>query len=69
LFCSGTRDTYASPDELTAAARKLPNAHVHLLDGADHGFNVLKSSGRTREDVWADATDALLGFMRKSGWL
>ena len=37
----------------------MRHSAVHLLEGADHGFSVLKSSGRAREDVWAEATDAL----------
>ena len=64
LFCSGTRDSYASPDELTAAAALVPDAHVHLLDGADHGFATLKSSGRSREDVWAGAAGMLVEWLR-----
>lgn len=64
LFCSGTRDSYASPDELAAAAALVPDARVHLLDGADHGFAALKSSGRSREDVWAEAAGVLVGWLR-----
>jgi len=60
LFCSGTRDTFASPDELRAAAAKIPRAAVHLLEAADHGFAVPKASGRTREDIWSEAADAML---------
>jgi len=45
LFCSGTRDAFATPDELAAAASKTPRATVNWLDGADHGFAVLKSRG------------------------
>lgn len=56
LFCSGTNDNFASPAELREAAGLVPNNNVHLLDHADHGFNVPKSSGRTREDIWAEAT-------------
>ena len=63
LFCSGTRDTFAEPHELRQAAGKAPHADVHLLDGADHGFSVLKSSGRRRQDVWDDATSALLAWL------
>ncbi|HLF77445.1 MAG TPA: alpha/beta family hydrolase [Dehalococcoidia bacterium] len=63
LFCSGTRDTYATPDELAAASALVSGSTIHLLDGADHGFNVLKASGRTREQVWAEATQALLTFL------
>ncbi len=59
LFCSGTRDPFASPDELAAVAALVPDARVHLLDGADHGFATLKSSGRSREDVWAEAAGVL----------
>ena len=63
LFCSGTRDTFATPDELAAAAALVPDAWVHLLDGADHGFAVLKSNGRSREDVWAEAAGVLVGWL------
>lgn len=64
LFCSGTRDPFASAEELRAAATLVPNASVHALDGADHGFAVPKSSGQTRQDVWAEAVDALLVWLR-----
>ena len=63
LFCSGTRDLFASPDELAAAAALVPGARVHLLDGADHGFATLKSSGRSREDVWAEAAGVLVEWL------
>ena len=63
LFCSGTRDAFASPDELTAAAALVPDARVHLLDGADHGFATLKSSGRSREDVWDEAAGVLVEWL------
>ena len=63
LFCSGTRDAFATPEELAAAASTVPRATVHPLEGADHGFAVLKSSGRTREDVWSEATGFLLSWL------
>ena len=63
LFCSGTRDAFATPDELAAAAALVPGAWVHLLDGADHGFAVLKASGRSREDVWVEAAGVLVGWL------
>lgn len=62
LFCSGTRDNFATPDDLTAVASKMPNASFHELDGADHGFAVLKRSGRVREDVWKEAADVFLDW-------
>ena len=63
FFCSGTRDTFATPGELAIAAAKVPNSSVRMLEGADHGFAVLKSSGRTRTDVWEEAADHLLAWL------
>ena len=65
LFCSGTRDSFGTPQELEAAAADVPKATVRLLEGADHGFSVLKSTGKTREDVWAEAVDVMLGWLRE----
>jgi predicted alpha/beta-hydrolase family hydrolase len=63
LFCSGTNDAFGSPAELKAAAKKARGSTVHLLEGADHGFAVKKASGRTREDVWLEAVDAMVEFL------
>ena len=63
LFCSGTRDAFASPDELRTAASMVPQSKIKLLDDADHGFETLKSSERTRRDVWAEAIDALVDWL------
>ncbi len=63
LFCSGTGDAFASPDELRAAASTVPRAAVHLLVDADHGFAVPKATGRTREDVWDEAAGALIKWV------
>ena len=63
LFCSGTRDTFGTPEELRAASAKVPNSRLMLLEGADHGFKVLKSSGRTIEDVWGDALEKTVAWL------
>ena len=55
LFVSGTRDAFGAPDELKATAKKVRGSKMHLLDGADHGFAVKKSTGRTKDDVFAEA--------------
>jgi predicted alpha/beta-hydrolase family hydrolase len=65
LFCSGTNDAFASPDELHAAAGKTPNPTVHLMEAADHGFNAPKSSGRTRDDIHQEAVDALRNWLSR----
>jgi predicted alpha/beta-hydrolase family hydrolase len=64
FFCSGTNDAFASPDELSVAASKVRLSTLHLLNGADHGFAVRKSSGSTRDDVWAEAVAALLDWLQ-----
>lgn len=64
LVCSGTRDTFGTPDELQASIAQVPRAQLHLLDGADHGYNVLKSSGRARTHVWTEAAEAAALFLQ-----
>lgn len=66
LFCSGTRDNFALPGNLAAVVGKMQNAMFHELDGADHGFSVLKSSSRAREDVWKEVADVLLEWVEES---
>jgi predicted alpha/beta-hydrolase family hydrolase len=66
LFCSGTNDTFGSPDELRATAKMVRRSRLHLLDGADHGFAVRKSSGRTREDVWYEAVAAMVEWLESA---
>jgi hypothetical protein len=65
LFCSGTRDAFASPDELRAAGKGVRRATLHLLEAADHGFAVPKASGRTREQVWPEAVSAMVKWLSK----
>lgn len=56
LFLQGTRDALAGLDLLTPVVEGLgERATMHVIDGADHGFHVLKRSGRTD----ADALDEL----------
>ncbi|MEX2160020.1 MAG: alpha/beta family hydrolase [Dehalococcoidia bacterium] len=64
LFCSGTRDAFATPDELREVVALMPGAALHLLADADHGFAVPKSSGRTRQDIYEEAVAALLDWLR-----
>ena len=55
LFVSGTRDSLASQDALTAAVKAIKGpVTMHWLESADHGYRPKKSSGRTVEDVAAE---------------
>jgi predicted alpha/beta-hydrolase family hydrolase len=52
LFLQGTRDKLAGLDLLRPIVEGLgPRATLHVAEGADHGFDVLKRSGRTAADV------------------
>lgn len=47
LFLQGTRDALADLDLMKAVCGGLPSATLHVVEGADHGFHCLRSSGRT----------------------
>jgi len=63
LFLQGTRDTLADLDLLRPVIDNLGSrATLHVVDGADHGFNVLKRSGRTPADVMDELTRTMEGW-------
>ncbi len=52
LFLQGTRDDLADLTLLRPIVKRLGRrATLHVIDGADHGFEVLVRSGRTNADV------------------
>jgi hypothetical protein len=52
LFVQGDRDALAELPRLSPAVRKLgARATLHVVRAADHGFDVLVRSGRTRADA------------------
>ena len=54
LCLSGTRDALCRRDLMEKVLEKTRGWTMHWLEGADHSFHVLKSSGRTDEDVIAE---------------
>jgi predicted alpha/beta-hydrolase family hydrolase len=55
LFLQGTRDALADLALMQPLVGSLaPRSSLHVLDGADHAFHVLKRSGRTDEDILAE---------------
>jgi len=55
LFLQGTRDTFADLSLLRPVLEKLgARATLHVVEDADHGFGMLKRSGRTTADVIAE---------------
>lgn len=56
---NGTRDGFCTPELMERALTTVTAPwDMHWLDGADHSFHVLKSSGRTDADVLSEMADA-----------
>lgn len=68
LFVSGERDALADMALLRSVVAGLGDrATLHVVAGADHGFNVPAKSGRTGAEAEADALDALAGWITRQG--
>jgi predicted alpha/beta-hydrolase family hydrolase len=64
LFLSGTRDALCTPALMErAVATMTAPVEMHWVDGADHSFHVLKSSGRTDGQVMEEIAET------SSGWV
>jgi len=68
LFLQGTRDALADLPSIRAVTDRLgTRAVLHVIDGADHSFAVLKRSGRTNESVRAELVSVIAGWSAKAG--
>ncbi|UCH83852.1 MAG: alpha/beta hydrolase, partial [Candidatus Latescibacterota bacterium] len=66
LFVQGTRDRLADVDMMTDLCRSLgKRATLHIVDGGDHSFNVLKRSGRDQSEVMQEIADAVSSWINK----
>jgi predicted alpha/beta-hydrolase family hydrolase len=64
LCFNGTRDDLCRPDLMEAVLRRVrPTFTMHWLEGADHSFHVLKSSGRTDAQVLGEVGDATTAWI------
>jgi hypothetical protein len=68
LLLSGTRDTFCTPELMRDVHERLSSARpdawtLHWLEGADHGYHVLKRSGRTDADVLGETGDAVRAWI------
>jgi predicted alpha/beta-hydrolase family hydrolase len=66
LCLNGTRDELCRPDLMEAALVRAANPRwrMHWLDGADHSFHVLKSSGRNDAAVLEEVGDVSARWLR-----
>ena len=59
LCVNGTRDPFCTPELMKRVLERVTTPWEMLwLDGADHSFHVLKSSGKTDAQVMTEVADA-----------
>src|SRR5262249_37671391 len=61
LFLSGTRDPFATPDELRALTSALPQADLQLFEGGDHSLHGTKKKEDLLETVMDSAARWIIG--------
>ena len=65
---NGTRDGFCTPALMKRALTTVTAPwEMHWLEGADHSFHVLKSSGRTDADVVNEMADASARWVTRLG--
>lgn len=63
LFLQGTRDEFAQLDLLRGVCDRLGDrARLHLIEGGDHSFHVLKKTGRTDAEVFTELLSTLTAW-------
>ncbi|HEX6559618.1 MAG TPA: alpha/beta family hydrolase, partial [Longimicrobiales bacterium] len=63
LFLQGTRDTLADLELMQQVHAGLgEHATLHIIDGADHSFAVLKRSGRSNEEVLREMAETIAAW-------
>jgi predicted alpha/beta-hydrolase family hydrolase len=68
LFLQGTRDSLADLSLLTPVCQRLaPQATLHVVEGGDHSFKVLKRSGRTDEEVLGELAETMVHWLARLG--
>lgn len=64
LFLQGTRDELADLALLRPEIAKLGDrATLHIVEAADHGFDVLVRSGRTHDEVLDELAETIAGWI------
>jgi predicted alpha/beta-hydrolase family hydrolase len=70
LFLQGTRDPLSDLTLLGPVLERLgERVTLHVVDGADHSFAVLKRSGRSKQDVLEELGDAVVEWAAHRGVL
>ena len=65
LFIQGSRDAFGAPEELRPFMQKLKApAELHVVEGGDHSFKVLKRAGLSQADVYKSVQDRIDQWLR-----
>ena len=65
LFVQGSRDAFGTPEELRPFMQKLKApAELHVVEGGDHSFKVLKRAGLSQADVYKSVQDRIDQWLR-----
>lgn len=65
LFVQGTRDALATLELMRNVVGRIGSrATLHVVDGGDHSFKVLKRSGRDQAEVYDEITAAVASWAR-----
>ena len=67
LCFNGTRDELCRRELMEDAVKDLARWKMHWLEGADHSFRVLKSSGRTDAEVLREVANASSAWLEAHG--
>ena len=67
LFLSGTRDDLAERKLLEPLVAALPNATLHWLETADHGYRVLKRQRARPDSVFDEMAEVARSFVDEHG--
>jgi len=66
LCFSGTRDPFITPELMEKALKPVKTKwEMHWLDGADHSFHVLKSSGHSDAQVLEEVGEAVSRWLEQ----
>lgn len=67
LFLQGTRDALADLELTRGVCGRLNRATLHVVEGGDHSFHVLKRSGRTDGEVLAEIRESIVDWLADLG--
>ncbi len=60
LFLQGTRDSLADLELMKGVTKRIgKRVTLHVVDGGDHSFKVLKRSGRSHDEVMVELADVV----------